>query len=149
MLTEDNLARVRALDAIARAAGPALAQMALAWALRDPRVTSALIGASSVAQLEENVAALDQPRFLRRRAGRDRPVRSRERRRPVARPGDELSRTRQPSAWAIVCRGRGTQWFVFLAPLTAQHGSGQGQHDGVRRGRSPTCRRPRSLAEGG
>ena len=51
------LARVRALDALARERGQTLAQMALAWALRDPRVTSVLVGASSVAQLEENVAA--------------------------------------------------------------------------------------------
>lgn len=58
MLSEDNLAKVRALDAIARVRGQTLAQMAIAWVLRDPRVTSALIGASSVAQLEENVGAL-------------------------------------------------------------------------------------------
>ena len=52
--------------------------MALAWALRDPRVTSALIGASSVAQLEANVAALDNARLHRRRARRDRPLRDRQ-----------------------------------------------------------------------
>jgi len=57
-LTEENLARVRALNEIAQRRGQALAQMAIAWTLRDPRVTSALIGASSVAQLEQNVAAL-------------------------------------------------------------------------------------------
>ena len=59
MLNDDNLARIRALNDIARGRGQSLAQMAIAWALRDPRVTSALIGASSVAQLEQNVAALD------------------------------------------------------------------------------------------
>ena len=58
-LREENLRKVRALDAIARRRGQSLAQMALAWVLRDPRVTSVLIGASSVRQLEENVAALD------------------------------------------------------------------------------------------
>ncbi len=58
MLTEDTLAKVQALDAIATRRGQTLAQMALAWTLRDPRVTSSLIGANSVAQLEENVAAL-------------------------------------------------------------------------------------------
>ena len=61
------------------ARGQTLAQMALAWMLRDPRVTSALIGASSVAQLEDNVGALAQPGLRRRRAGRDRPARGRRR----------------------------------------------------------------------
>ena len=58
LLSEENLARVRALNEIAARRGQSLAQMALAWVLRDPRVSSALIGASSVAQLEQNVAAL-------------------------------------------------------------------------------------------
>jgi L-glyceraldehyde 3-phosphate reductase len=62
-LTEENLARVRALAAIAERRGQSLAQMAIAWALRDPRVTTALIGASSVEQLENNVAALDKLDF--------------------------------------------------------------------------------------
>ena len=57
-LTETYLERARALDAIARERGQSLAQLALSWVLRDPRVTSALIGASSVAQLEESVGAL-------------------------------------------------------------------------------------------
>jgi L-glyceraldehyde 3-phosphate reductase len=57
-LTDETLSRVRSLDAVADRRGQSLAQMAIAWVLRDPRVTSALIGASSVAQLEENVAAL-------------------------------------------------------------------------------------------
>jgi L-glyceraldehyde 3-phosphate reductase len=60
MLTEDRLARVRALDAVATGRGQSLAQLALVWALRDPRMTSLVIGASSVAQLEANVAALDR-----------------------------------------------------------------------------------------
>jgi L-glyceraldehyde 3-phosphate reductase len=58
MLSEDTLAKIRALNDIASRRGQTLAQMALAWTLRDPRVTSALAGASSVAQLEQNVAAL-------------------------------------------------------------------------------------------
>jgi len=58
MLSEANLARVRALDAIARRRGQSLAQMALAWVLRDPRVTTTLIGASSPDQIRENVGAL-------------------------------------------------------------------------------------------
>jgi L-glyceraldehyde 3-phosphate reductase len=58
MLSEENLERIRALNEIARARGQSLAQLALAWTLRDERVTSTLVGASSVAQLEQNVAAL-------------------------------------------------------------------------------------------
>jgi L-glyceraldehyde 3-phosphate reductase len=63
LLSEQNLAKVRALNEIAARRGQTLAQMALAWTLRDPRVTSTLIGASSVAQLEGNVAALDRLLF--------------------------------------------------------------------------------------
>jgi L-glyceraldehyde 3-phosphate reductase len=63
MLNDENLARIRALNGIALGRGQSLAQMAIAWALRDPRITSALIGASSVAQLEQNVAALDALEF--------------------------------------------------------------------------------------
>jgi L-glyceraldehyde 3-phosphate reductase len=62
-LSADNLARVHALAQIAQRRGQSLAQMALAWVLRDPRVTSALIGASSAAQVRENVAALQQLGF--------------------------------------------------------------------------------------
>jgi L-glyceraldehyde 3-phosphate reductase len=62
-LTEDLLDRIRALDAIARRRGQSLAQMALAWTLRDPRVTSTLVGASSVAQLDENLDALARLEF--------------------------------------------------------------------------------------
>jgi L-glyceraldehyde 3-phosphate reductase len=62
-LTDDNLAKVRALDAVATARGQSLAQMALAWTLRDTRMTSTVIGASSVAQLEANLAALDNLSF--------------------------------------------------------------------------------------
>lgn len=58
-VSETYLARARALDAIASARGQSLAQLALTWVLRDERVTSALIGASSVAQLEDNVRALE------------------------------------------------------------------------------------------
>jgi L-glyceraldehyde 3-phosphate reductase len=62
-VSEENLEHVRALDAIASERGQSLAQMAIAWTLRDPRVTSTLVGASSVSQLEENVAALDNLDF--------------------------------------------------------------------------------------
>jgi L-glyceraldehyde 3-phosphate reductase len=62
-VTEEKLARVRALTEIAERRGQSLAQTALAWTLRDPRVTSALPGASSVAQLEANVGALDNLGF--------------------------------------------------------------------------------------
>ena len=62
-INEANMARVKALNAIAERRGQKLASMALAWVLRDPRVTSALIGASSVEQLETNVAALENLSF--------------------------------------------------------------------------------------
>lgn len=62
-ITPETLAKVRALNAIAEKRGQPLAQMALAWTLRDPRVTSAVIGVSSIAQLEENRAALDGGEF--------------------------------------------------------------------------------------
>ncbi len=61
MLNEKNLGHVRALNDIAKERGQKLSQLALAWALRDPRVTSVLIGASSVAQLDENLDALNSP----------------------------------------------------------------------------------------
>ena len=62
-LTEQNLAHIRALNQIAASRGQSLAQMALSWVLRDKRVTSALIGASSVTQLEENLAAAGHSDF--------------------------------------------------------------------------------------
>jgi L-glyceraldehyde 3-phosphate reductase len=62
-LTDPTLAHVRALNDIAAARGQSLAQMAISWVLRDQRVTSALIGASSVAQLEENLAAAGKTTF--------------------------------------------------------------------------------------
>ena len=58
MLSEENLGKVRALHQVAARRDQSLAQLALSWTLRDPRVTSALVGASSVAQLEDNVQAL-------------------------------------------------------------------------------------------
>jgi len=63
LLTDETLAKVRALNQIAQRRGQTLAQMALAWTLRDPRVTSTLVGASSVAQLEQNVGAIDKLQF--------------------------------------------------------------------------------------
>src|ERR1700682_10744 len=63
MLNDQTLARVRALNQIAQRRGQTLAQMALAWTLRDPRVTSTLVGASSVAQLEQNIGALEKLEF--------------------------------------------------------------------------------------
>jgi L-glyceraldehyde 3-phosphate reductase len=62
-ITEETVAKVRALSEIATRRGQSLAQMAIAWTLRDPRVTSALVGASSVGQLEANVGALDRLDF--------------------------------------------------------------------------------------
>ena len=63
LLSKENLDRVRGLSGIAEQRGQKISQLALAWALRDARVTSVLVGASSVAQLEENVAALDNLNF--------------------------------------------------------------------------------------
>lgn len=63
LLTEKALGQIRELNDIARGRGQSLAQMALAWALRDSRVTSVLIGASSVAQLEANVGAVSNLEF--------------------------------------------------------------------------------------
>jgi L-glyceraldehyde 3-phosphate reductase len=63
MLTDENLARARALNEIAARRGQSLAQLAIAWVLRDERISSALLGASSVAQLEQNVAALEHLAF--------------------------------------------------------------------------------------
>ena len=63
LLSQENLDKIRALNEIAAGRGQTLAQMAVAWTLRDPRVTSSLIGASSVAQLEANVAALHRLDF--------------------------------------------------------------------------------------
>jgi L-glyceraldehyde 3-phosphate reductase len=62
-ISDANLAHVQALNEIAKARGQSLAQLALSWALRDERVTSALIGASSVRQLEENLAAAGRSSF--------------------------------------------------------------------------------------
>ncbi len=63
LLTEETLAKIRALNDLAARRGQTLAQMALAWTLRDPRMTSTLVGASSVSQLEANVAALEHLEF--------------------------------------------------------------------------------------
>ena len=62
-LTDETLAKVQGLNEIAAGRGQSLAQMALAWTLRDPRVTSTLLGASSVDQLEQNLASLDKLEF--------------------------------------------------------------------------------------
>ncbi|MGI8571988.1 MAG: L-glyceraldehyde 3-phosphate reductase [Solirubrobacteraceae bacterium] len=63
MLSEGNLTRVRGLAGIAHARGQSLPQMAISWVLRDPRVTSALVGASSTKQLDESLEALDRLEF--------------------------------------------------------------------------------------
>jgi L-glyceraldehyde 3-phosphate reductase len=62
-ITEDKIAKSRLLNVLAQERGQSLAQMALAWVLRKGHVTSALIGASKVSQLDDNVAALEQPDF--------------------------------------------------------------------------------------
>jgi L-glyceraldehyde 3-phosphate reductase len=62
-VTDERLGKIRALDALAKARGQKLAQMAIAWVLRHPEMTSALIGASRVSQVEDAVAALDNAEF--------------------------------------------------------------------------------------
>jgi L-glyceraldehyde 3-phosphate reductase len=63
LITAEALAHVRRLDSLARARGQSLAQMALAWTLRDPRMTSALIGARTVAQLDDSLDAVKHMEF--------------------------------------------------------------------------------------
>jgi L-glyceraldehyde 3-phosphate reductase len=63
LLTDEAMEKIRALNEIAQGRGQTLAEMALAWTLRDPRMTSTLVGASSVEQLESNVAAIDNLDF--------------------------------------------------------------------------------------
>lgn len=60
-LSDENLARIRALHAVAESRGTSLARLALAWVLREPRVTSVLVGARTVAQLDDSLGALDEP----------------------------------------------------------------------------------------
>ena len=62
-LSEETMAKVRTLNEIARRRGQTLAQLALAWTLRDPRMTSTLVGASSIEQLEQNLGALQKSDF--------------------------------------------------------------------------------------
>ncbi len=75
LLNEQALTHVRALNEMASGRGQTLAQMALAWALRDERVTSVLIGASSVAQLDDSLTARRVAAVHRGRAGADRQAR--------------------------------------------------------------------------
>jgi len=62
-ITEEKLAKIRKLNELAQERGQTLAQMAVAWILRDGRVTSVLVGASKVSQIEDNVAALNNLKF--------------------------------------------------------------------------------------
>ncbi|HSK39762.1 MAG TPA: aldo/keto reductase, partial [Arenibaculum sp.] len=63
LLTPENVERIRALDALAARRGQTLAQMAIAWVLRDPRITSALVGARTVEQLDQSLDALGNTTF--------------------------------------------------------------------------------------
>ena len=69
LITDAAMEKIRALNEIARGRGQTLAQLALAWTLRDPRMTSTLVGASSVEQLESNVAAIDRLDFTEEELG--------------------------------------------------------------------------------
>ena len=86
-LTPETIGRVRALNEIARRRGQTLAQMALAWVLRDPRVTSALIGASRPEQVDRRRRGARQARLLGRRVEGDRPPRGRRRDQPLGAVG--------------------------------------------------------------
>ena len=83
LLTETSLKHIRALDRMAKARGQSLAQMALAWALRDPRVTSVLIGASSRRAARQQPGCRQEPHVHRGGAGQDRQARRRRRHQPV------------------------------------------------------------------
>ena len=83
-LSEKNLKHVRALNEIAQGRGQTLAQMAIAWVLRDQRVTSALIGARNVEQLDDSLDALKKLKFTAAELQGNRPPCARGRRRPVA-----------------------------------------------------------------
>ena len=63
LLTEETLVKIRALNELAKTRGQSLAQLSLAWTLRDRRMTSTLVGASSVAQLEDSLGALQNLEF--------------------------------------------------------------------------------------
>ena len=89
LLTDEALAHIRRLNEIAQARGQSLAQLALAWVLRDERVTSVLIGASSVEQLDDNLAVLDNLDAQPGRARRDRPGRRRLRHQPLGGSSEE------------------------------------------------------------
>ena len=97
MLSEENLARVRALAEIAARRGQKVSQLALAWALRDPRVTSLVIGASSVGPARGERRCPRQPGLHRRGAEGDRRLRRRGQHRPVARSGHQLSGSAAPA----------------------------------------------------
>ena len=79
LLTDETLAKIRALNEVAGRRGQSLAQMALAWTLRDPRMTSTLIGASSRRAARGLARRAAEARLLGRRARRDRPLRNRQR----------------------------------------------------------------------
>ena len=115
-LREEVLVKVRALNELAQDRGQSLAQMALAWCLRDPRVTSVLIGASSAAQIAENVGGPRPTRLRRRRARRHRPVRDGQRPEhlgSVARVGlsPRVLRPRGPMRYAL----KAVPWSVTAA----------------------------------
>ena len=112
LLTDASLKHIRALDRMAKARGQSLAQMALAWALRDKRVTSVLIGASSVEQLDNSLDAVKNLEVHRRGAGQDRQARRRGRHQPV----EDVQR--QVSGWPQrhVREDLGAAWVPLAEP---------------------------------
>ncbi len=134
MLSEENLAKVRALGAIAARRGQSLAQMAIAWVLRQPAITTALIGASSWAQIEQSLGALQNASFSAEEAGGDRSLRHR-------RSAQHLVQIEPHEARAL----RGTM-SIRIVRLGTQRAPGEGLRLGTVRRPRAACRR--SLRQG-
>ena len=160
LLDERNMSHVRSLAAVAAARGQSLAQMALLWTLRDPRVTSTLVGASSVAPAGGQRGRAGRAAVHRRRAGRDRPLRRRGRDQPVGPVQRRSERSpcggaRSPGRSAGSCPARrtgGRTWVLALEQPRRHRVVRPGQrhlgrarvagHAGRRRARAAAAGRP-------
>ena len=115
LLSDQNLKHIRALNRMAKARGQSLAQMALAWILRDERVTSVLIGASSVQQLEDSLGSLDNLDFTPEELAKIDSARRRGRHQPV----EGLQQPLTTDTTAPVCRVAGSR--TGPAPHGSRH----------------------------
>ena len=120
LLTDEALEHIRSLNEIAKGRGQSLAQMALAWALRDERVTSVLVGASSVRQLEDNLATLQNLEFDDARVDHHRGARRRLRHQPLAAIQLRLGPNPPAVARIIFARAAELGYFRSLQSQTAQ-----------------------------